>query len=267
MAAFLSQHARNGELVLLEGPRQNLSFKYYADPDLAYEPVPKIDLPDFWPVTARPIVQEEIAQQVQDALETREGLWLVLAGQVEVDPGEFLPKYLRAVAYRDYCVDWLDVTLCHYRNPARVTATDGRELSIRFGEGFWLDGVAAGAPMPDPDGSTLVPVRLKWRTTTQPQLDYKVSLRLLDEAGNLLAQTDDDPIGPLLPATAWAEGDIKDGYFVLRLPRGTPAGTYSLVLMVYDPASGVPVPSSIGGNEANEAPLKLLDVPTGQVDR
>lgn len=260
MAAFLSQHATNSELILLEGPRQNLLFKYYADPDLLYEPVPKIDLPDYWPVNAPPIVPEAVAQQVQDALKSREGLWLVLTGQAEVDPGEFLPKYLRAVAYRDYCIDWLDVTLCHYRNPARVTATGGRELSIRFGEGFWLDGVAVGVPMPDPDGGTLVPVRLKWRTTTQPHLDYKVSVRLLDQAGNLLAQTDDDPIGPLLPATTWAEGDIKDGYFVLKLPRRTPAGTCSLMMVVYDPASGAPVSSSTGGSSAIEAPLKLLDV-------
>ena len=47
-------------------------------------------------------------------------LWLSLTAQNEVDPGEFLAKYLTAVAYQVDCERWLDVDLCQYASPAHV---------------------------------------------------------------------------------------------------------------------------------------------------
>jgi hypothetical protein len=63
-------------------------------------------------------------------------------------------------------------------------------------------------------------------------------LRLLDEAGAVVAQRDDYPIGTLLPPTTWNAGDAKPGYMALPLGGDLAPGAYQVVVGVYDPANG-----------------------------
>ncbi len=61
MAAYLSAHIDAGhDAVLLEAPRQHLLTKYYLDHSLAVFPIPPISLPAYWPVTAPPVVPEDL---------------------------------------------------------------------------------------------------------------------------------------------------------------------------------------------------------------
>ena len=74
---------------------------------------------------------EEVDGDIQRYLQEHPTLWLSLTAQNEVDPGEFLAKYLTAVAYQVDCEQWLDVDLCRYSSPAFVEPADRRE--VRFG--------------------------------------------------------------------------------------------------------------------------------------
>ena len=68
--------------------------------------------------------------------------------------------------------------------------------------------------------------QLDWLAEQKPSIDYRVTLRLLDNAGQVVAQRDDFPIGNLLPPTTWNAGDAKPGYLALPLPPDLAAGTY-----------------------------------------
>jgi hypothetical protein len=241
MAAALQARAGDDDLVLLYAPRQHLLYKYYVARNLAWAPVPGVTMPDFWPVTAPPVVPDETDGQVQAALQEHPAVWLVATAENEVDLGEFVPKYLRAVAYRDYCLEWSDVRLCRFRSPASVATVSEWPLTAEFGAGFYLDGAAVGETAGAPPGARFLPVRLDWRIDDPPAADLKVSVRLVDASGAVVAQTDDYPIGPLLPPTTWQPGDAKPGYFVLELAPDVAPGEYTLAVQVYDAASGAPV--------------------------
>lgn len=62
------------------------------------------------------------------------------------------------------------------------------------------------------------------------------SLRLYTDDGHLLAQADETPLQPL---AAWPTPYLYT--MALPIPVATPPGAYKLVLIVYDPQSGVPL--------------------------
>jgi hypothetical protein len=84
---------------------------------------------------------------------------------------------------------------------------------------------------------TVARVSLWWKARSAPAADYKVSVRLLDDAGQTLAQTDDVPVHNTYPTSAWQAGEtVLDGYD-LPLPRGASAPRRLLVIL-YQPADG-----------------------------
>lgn len=242
MSAWLNENAGPNDLALLEGPRQHLLWRYYG-PALEWQPVPLMDLPEFWPANGPPVVPEESDDQIQEALRDHEFVWLVLTGEDEVDLGEFVPKYLRAVAYLDGCRAWLDVRLCRFRSPGFVNKDSAfvpaGATPVHVGAALWLEDVRVGDSV-TLDGQLRLPVELTWRAESVPAQNLKASLRLADAGGGVLTQTDDLPIGPLLPPVTWQAGDVKPGYFVLELPPGQVPGRYSLLLSMYNESTGAP---------------------------
>ena len=67
-------------------------------------------------------------------------------------------------------------------------------------------------------------MQLDWLAEHKPTIDYRVTLRMEDANGQVVAQRDDLPIGNLLPPTTWNEGDDKPGYMALPLRRNAAAG-------------------------------------------
>jgi hypothetical protein len=263
MAAVLAAQAGSSDLVLLEGPRQHLLYKVYGPIDVAWEPVPNVELPDFWPINAPPVVPDETDDQIQRALQKHGEIFLVLSAENEVDKGEFVPKYLRAVSFREQCRDWLDVRLCRYRSPGSVAMAPTIRLDLSWDGWLHADGVATGESRSGIDGSRTLPVRIDWRASTKPLRDLTVSLRLQNEAGETVAQEDDLPIGPLLPPSTWSAGDEKPGYFVLTLPPAERGGMYELLVSVYDSVSREPVAAATApGTDAQDVvPLTTLELP------
>ena len=102
---------------MLYAPRQHLLAKYYLGEDRTYYTAPQVDLPDYWPVNAPPVVPEEMDGQIQDLLAAHPAVWLVMTAQDEVDDGEFVPKYFTAVSYKQDCHKWIDVELCRFVSP------------------------------------------------------------------------------------------------------------------------------------------------------
>jgi len=82
-------------------------------------------------------------------------------------------------------------------------------------------------------------VKLTWRVVQTPPTVWHSFMQIYNEAGEKVLQADDHrPGGDFLPSPLWKPGDIVVDTFRLPLPRGLPAGGYTLVTGFYDPVTG-----------------------------
>jgi hypothetical protein len=255
MTAYLTTHRQPDEVLLLEGPRQHLLAKYYLPAEKTPLTAPVIALPDYWPVNAPPVVPEEMDDYLRQALVDHRGLWLSLTAENEVDPGEFVPKFLTAIAFQRECYGWLDVRLCHFVSPHFVEPQVQSQPAALFNGEMLLQATAVTLRPARLDEPAYLLTTLTWLAQSKPIIDYRVTLRLLDEAGAVVSQRDSFPIGPLLPPSTWNAGDAKPGYLALPLPTTTAPGTYQLAVNLYDPATLAPIRYERLSESATDAPL------------
>jgi len=108
----------------------------------------------------------------------------------------------------------------------------------RFGEIIRL--------LPHPLPPTMTAGELLYLPTTwlalpnigQTTAGLRMSLRLYDLHGQLVAQQD---VTPLPPTTAWQAGEIYTVPLALPVPVATKPGAYELALIVYDADTGIPL--------------------------
>jgi uncharacterized membrane protein len=101
-------------------------------------------------------------------------------------------------------------------------------------------------------------VALYWRALEAPGAERTVSVRLLDAAGGMVAQQDNWPGQGTKPTSWWEEGwEIRDLYY-LDIPQGTPTGTASLRVLVYDSYSLEAIPFDDGTEMLHIAPVEVV---------
>ena len=113
----------------------------------------------------------------------------------------------------------------------------------RFGEAITLEGYASttdavvSGVATDPE---VLWVTLRWSTDDWLQADYTVFVHLVDAEvdGAAIAQGDGPPLNGRWPTSLWIPGAALDDVHTVPLPDGLTAGTYGLLVGLYDPASG-----------------------------
>jgi hypothetical protein len=87
-------------------------------------------------------------------------------------------------------------------------------------------------------GRGAAPLRLTlvWQANAPTPADLKVSVRLLNPAGETQAVVDAAPVHFAYPTTAWRAGEIIPDVYDLNLPADIPPGLYTPLLIWYDPA-------------------------------
>ena len=257
MTHYLLAQWQPQDALLIEGPRQHLLTKYYAPAHIPILTAPIVDLPPYWPINAPPVVPEEMDDYLLASLREHPNLWLSLTAENEVDPGEFVAKYLTAVAFQRDCQAWLDVRLCHFVSPHFVQPQVQKPVAARFGNEFLLQEVTVAlANAHETEAATLLTTG-SWLAENKPTVDYRVTLRLLDHAGTVVGQHDGLPIGPLLPPTTWNAGDLKPGYMAIPIKASLPPGRYQLVLNLYDPATLATIPHTTPGQSTTDSPVSV----------
>lgn len=271
MATYLTVHAAPEDGILLEAPRQHLLAKYYLSPHWPLYTAPAVVLPAYWPISAPPVVPEKMDGQIQAILRKHPALWLVLTAEDEVDKGEFVQKYLTAVAYKADCATWLDVNLCAFISPHFVHGGLSTKFDALWAKELLLKSAAVtatgsanmtGTKVGSNDTPTLL-VQLNWRAAIKPTHDYRVTLRLVDGTGHVISQRDDYPIGPLLPPSTWNMGDEKPGFMALPIPANLSAGDYQVVMGLYDPATTALLAYNRGDRPGSNDPVVLANVEIG----
>ncbi|MBN1220393.1 MAG: glycosyltransferase family 39 protein [Anaerolineae bacterium] len=92
-------------------------------------------------------------------------------------------------------------------------------------------------------------LQLVWLATSPPSTDYKTSLKLWAETGELAGQGQDEwPGGTLYRATAWPVGQMVYHPTQLVLPADIPPGRYWLNVELYHPDTLQPLPR-LDGND------------------
>lgn len=97
--------------------------------------------------------------------------------------------------------------------------------------------------------STDLAIRMGWSTVGTPR-NWRLSLRLLDAEGRLVAQQDHQPGYGYLPTTLWRPHELIVDQAQLSIPEGQAPGSYTLRIITYLQATGS------GGGEA-DIPIEL----------
>jgi hypothetical protein len=87
-----------------------------------------------------------------------------------------------------------------------------------------------GYDLPKPAGEAggVLPLSLYWQAQRNVQGDYLVQVALLDEKGELWAESLERPVGGTYTTTQWVQGEILRDRLDLRIPATVPIGSYLL---------------------------------------
>jgi hypothetical protein len=103
------------------------------------------------------------------------------------------------------------------------------------------------------DGPVTLRLTLFWQATAPLTTNLKVSARLLDPKGEVIVATDAVPVHFAYPTTAWRRGEIVSDVYDLVLTTAAPPGSYTPVLIWYDPAQNA---AEVGRIELNSVTIE-----------
>ena len=98
----------------------------------------------------------------------------------------------------------------------------------------------------------VVRLALTWAAAQPISDELKISARLVDAAGNVIAADDRVPVHFTYPTTAWVPGEPVKDVYDLPLPPGTPGGDFTPLLILYRAADR---------SEIGRVQLPLVTVP------
>jgi len=106
-------------------------------------------------------------------------------------------------------------------------------------------------------------ISLNWQALQSMDKDYTVTIQLLDQNQNLIAQVDKPPLGGSYPTSVWQPGSSIFDSYNLELPGSVANGAYQLVVRLYDlqTLQRLPViPTADSASETDLAILQQIDI-------
>ncbi|MDQ7030685.1 MAG: glycosyltransferase family 39 protein [Ardenticatenia bacterium] len=122
----------------------------------------------------------------------------------------------------------------------------GRPVEAKWSQGVtlararWPDRVVPG---------TSFTIQLIWRAAGATDRSYKIFVHLRDSSGRPVAQGDAYPANGAAPTNGWLQDEVIVDEHIVPVPADIPAGTYALVVGLYDEATGQRLPLAGGGDE------------------
>ncbi len=224
VADNLALYAEPDQLVLMEIYRDDFTMDYYIDQDLSTS-TPRESL-RLW----RDDRASEYPNGLIDEIDQQPTVWLVhwspdqsafrfLAQTGHVQTAKMSVKHLN---------DFLDVYRFD-RMPETPVAQYANGMTLR------MDQILPGDSRVD----------LWWSAEQTPDKDYTVSVFLLNDAGQLVAQNDGFPFLNTRPTSSWQAGEVVYDPHPLDLSALAP-GHYSVAVQIYTYYDGVKYPTNEG---------------------
>ncbi|MGB4870299.1 MAG: hypothetical protein WBP47_09620 [Candidatus Promineifilaceae bacterium] len=138
----------------------------------------------------------------------------------------------------------LDVTA-----PERLFTVPATDVAVEatFSDVAALLGVSFAPSPPIPLApSAPLDVTLVWRAEGETPISYRVFVHLIDETGQIIAQSDGEPANWSRPTTGWLPGEVVVDEHRLALPEGVGNGRFALRIGLYDPETGQRLPTQTG---------------------
>lgn len=110
-------------------------------------------------------------------------------------------------------------------------------LNVVFDDTVTLAGLDLSDKLVSADEGN-VPLTLYWETLKTIPGDFNVSIRLVDEAGRSWGHVDRLPLGGLMRMPTWQAGQVMRDDYRLNFDPGTPPGTYTFDIILYDFETG-----------------------------
>ena len=233
------------------------------------------------PVNLFKIYKPDLAQKIESTLAAMENVsqvkvveWNTKNRWIEDDtvPFAFLlskyGRYLSSDEYAEFRVyNYVDISLARpwtffeYLEPLTVHYDGGISLhGLALGQGE--EQLSTRQPLPLGRDRSLWGV-LQWQTSPELAIDYAISLRLYNTAGERAYQADDVLWKPTnhSPTSQWSADELVESLFHLDLPGDLLSGEYELRMVVYDFETQAPtVQVGVWEPETLLARLRLTEV-------
>ena len=243
IAADIAAALRPGDGIILNAPNQWEVFTYYY-PDR-----------DVYPAPYRPD-PAEVEAFLAPLIERYRRLFVLYWGDAESDPRGLIETWLAAHAYKAGDAWYGRVRLATY-GVASLPEEPAVALDACFGADLRLRGYTLGDATRGP--GDILPVTLFWEAQAPIAERYKVTVQLLDGAGQLVAQVDTEPGDGLMPTTTWQVGQVVTDRYGVPLPADLPPGCYTLIVALYHATSGERLPVVLNGASLGDH-LRLSDI-------
>lgn len=235
IAAEIERLAGPEDAVVLNAPTQVEVFGYYFRSGLAVYPLPR----------TRPADVGDTAERLAALGAQHRDLYAVLWATAESDPEAIVEGWLNAHRHKVRDTWHGNVRLAEWAQARPMAEVDvgtrhSAAHTVQFGAALLLAQIKGPTATVAPGG--VLTLEAAWRPIAPPAADYVVFTQLLDDAGNLVAQRDMAPMGGTERTSSWQPGQAVTDRIGLRVPMSAAPGAYSLILGLYDPATGERLP-------------------------
>ncbi len=228
--------------VVVNGPPWLPEFDYYFHSSLARGSLARYDLP-------RPGLQAwpQIEQELQSAVATHTGIWLVKYYPPEYDPDGNVEGWLAQHAFRA-SGEWVEnATFSFYSLPQPGT-TITAPVSATFGNSILLRQVRV-TRVPAKNGA-LLQVTLDWQATQPISDDLTVFVHVVDETGRLVSQRDSPPMSGFRPTSGWEKGEVIEDRLGVSVPGTATEQPLRLRVGLYQPATATRLTTTEGPTQS-----------------
>jgi mannosyltransferase len=235
IAQWILDNRRPDDAVILDSANQWEVFTYYYPDGPNVYPLPK----------QRPLDQATVETELAEIAAQHPRLFVLYWGDAEADPQHVIESWLDANTYKA-TEQWVNsIRFVTYAVPKKLSNEPEVKSSVRFGDHITLDGYTLSTPQVQP--GDILQLDLYWHTAAPVSERYKIFVHVLDQNGNIVAQTDREPGGGERPTTNWGKNEqIIDRYGVL-IPEDTLPGIYTIEIGLYA-FDGTRLPVSTGSD-------------------
>lgn len=253
LVEYISDHGRDGDVIVLTAPGQVEIVEYYYRGTLPRIPLPK----------DRPMDQADTEQRLETAAASHSRVWLVLWAVKEADPNGFVESWLDQHMYKGLNRWFGTVRLCLYETGAS-TQLRKEGIDAWFGSAIRLDSYELGGDNRAP-GQAL-PVTLEWFAMEPVEERYTTFVHIIDDGELICGQRDSEPGGGTNPTSSWPTGERVVDRYAVPIILGTPPGSYRIEIGLYSQATGarLEVRDASGASVSDRLLLEPIRIDRGQ---
>ncbi len=227
-AQFLRENMRPDDYLILVAPQAEKIVEYYIPPGLQWESLPHLGQTRDW--------QEYLDREsVLKAYRNHGRVWFLEIHEPVADPQQHIADLLRRfgtsvdIVYFSGISTQLVLQQFVYGTPQQKNVPIPNPQNVVFDNNLNLVGYRTPAQIQAGQQLTAL---LYWRLKNRTARDVSVSLRVVDDKGNIWGEADAPPVGNLYPMSKWPPKTTLLDRHALGVNPGTPPGNYTVELSV-----------------------------------